>query len=323
MEFRTAEFIIIGILGFSFWVVGSVNVFKKAELYYPGHKKTLLPWGKILYFIIGLTAWVFISFSLMGPREPLGTIKGKTEVNDIFMVLDISRSMMARDFQPNRLEVAKEKIIEFVGLRPTDRIGVIIFGNKVFTLLPLTQDIELVRKVVSGINEKKMGFLGGGTNMGDAIGLSVARAAKSFTKNKVIVLLTDGVANVGNLNPIQAAEEAAEKKLKIYTIGIGRKENNKVLKLTPGGRYQKIPGGSVDLETLEKISQITGAKSFFADDASALKRVFDEIQQLEKTEIDTSLRVVYRENYLPYLSMGVFFLILSEIFRRFILRESW
>ena len=319
MEFRSASFVIVGVLGFIFWIVGTFNIFKKAEVYYPNGKgKRTLLWGKAIHFILGLLAWFFISFALMGPRESKGSIQGKIEINDILLVLDVSRSMLATDFQPNRLEVAKNKIIEFVRLRPTDRIGVIIFGNHVFTWLPLTRDPELVKKMVK---EVKVGFLGGGTNIGDAIGLAIARAAQSLAKNKVVILLTDGVANVGSIGPLQAAEEAAKKKLKIYTIGIGGKHNKKVLQLNPGGRYQKIPGGSVDLETLEKISEITNGKSFFANDSSALKRIFDEIQQLEKTEVNVSSRVVYQENYLFYLTIGVLLLMVSEMFRRMVLRE--
>ena len=317
MEFRSAGFIIIGVLGLLFWLAGTFNIVKKADIYFPARKGRSLLWGKSVHFLLGLLAWIFMSYALMGPREPKGSIEGKIEVNDILLVMDVSRSMLATDFRPNRLEVAKRKIIEFVELRPTDRIGIIIFGNNVFTLLPLTRDPALVKKMIGDI---KVGFLGGGTNMGDAIGLAIARAAQSLAKNKVVILLTDGVANVGSMSPLQAAEEAAKKKLKIYTIGIGGKHNKKVLQLNPGGRYQKIPGGSVDLETLEKISKITNGKSFFAGDSSALKRIFTEIQQLEKTEVKVSSRVVYRENYLFYLAIGVFLLVISEIFKRIFLR---
>ena len=320
MEFRSDAFVIIGILGFIFWLIGNFNIFKKAEIYFPDRKGKTFLWSKFTRFLLGLLAWILISFSLMGPREPTGSIQGKSEVNDIFLVLDVSRSMLATDFHPNRLEVAKNKIVEFVELRPTDRVGIIIFGNNVFTLLPLTRDPELVKKMVKDIN---VGFLGGGTNIGDAIGLAIARASQSLTKNKVIILLTDGVANVGSMGPLQAAEEAAKKKLKIYTIGIGGRQNRKVLRLNPGAQYQKIPGGSVDLETLKKISQITNGKSFFADDASALKRIFTEIQQLEKTEINVSSKIIYQENYLFYLTIGVLILMISEISRRILLRESW
>ena len=318
MEFRSAGFVIAGILGFLFWVVGTFGVFKRAEIYYPAGKGKTILWGKIVHFLLGLLAWIFISFSLMGPRESKGRVQGKIEINDILLVLDVSRSMLATDFRPNRLEVAKNKIIEFVSLRPTDRIGVIIFGNHVFTWLPLTRDPELVRKMVK---EVKVGFLGGGTNIGDAIGLAIARAAQSVAKNKVVILLTDGVANVGSMGPLQAAEEAAKSKLKVYTIGIGGQHEKKVLQLNPGGRYQKIPGGSVDLETLEKISKITNGKSFFANDSSALKRIFDEIQQLEKTDVNVSSRVVYQENYLFYLTVGALLLMISELFRRVFMRE--
>ena len=122
--------------------------------------------------------------------------------------------MLATDFKPNRLEVAKQKISDFVALRPKDRIGIVMFSEKAFTLLPLSTDLELIQEIISEI---KVGFLGSGTNIGDALALGVARAAQSLTKNKVIVLLTDGVSNVGVMTPEQATREAAEKNIKTYT----------------------------------------------------------------------------------------------------------
>src|SRR5690606_10237543 len=130
--------------------------------------------------------WCLISFALTGPRKPLKYLPGDTEVNDIYLVLDISKSMDAIDLEPNRLEVAKIKLREFAALRPTDRVGLIIFAEKVFTLLPLTTDPQLVDKMLS---EVQTDMLGSGTNIGDALALAVARAHKSETKNKVIILL--------------------------------------------------------------------------------------------------------------------------------------
>jgi hypothetical protein len=164
-----------------------------------------IPLGFPLLFFVGVAGWAFLSYSLMQPRKAQKFSPSNIEVNDIILCIDVSRSMLAEDIKPNRLEVAKDRIREFVKMRPTDRISVVIFSEKVFTLLPLTTDPVLVDQVLSEIS---IGYLGSGTNIGDGLALSVARAVNSETKNKVIVLLTDGVANVGTMTPIQAAEEA-------------------------------------------------------------------------------------------------------------------
>jgi Ca-activated chloride channel family protein len=253
----------------------------------------------------------------------MGFAKNKIEVNDIFFVVDVSRSMLAEDFSPNRLEVAKEKIAEFVALRPTDRIGIIIFSEKAFTLLPLSTDLKLIKQMVGEI--KVGGMLGSGTNIGDALGLAVARGAQSLAENKVIVLLTDGVSNVGFLTPQQAAQEAKEQGIKVYTIGIGGSRDAKI----PYGRnvfgrkrYQTIPGGSIDFKTLEEIADVTSGQSFAAQDEKALKDVLSEIEKLERSEIDSSARVIYKEIYLKFLIIGVILILLSELSRRIVFKEG-
>src|SRR5690606_32519325 len=180
------------------------------------------------------------------PKKPAGFVNDPEEVNDVIFVVDVSLSMLADDFKPNRLEVAKQKIQEFVDLRPTDRIALVMFSEKVFTLLPLTSDLKLVRQAISDL---RTGFLGSGTNIGDALALGVARGLQSLAKNKVIILLTDGVSNVGTMTPLQAAEEAKNAGIKVYTIAVGGDGDARIP--VPGGfgrqRFQYIPGGSFDV----------------------------------------------------------------------------
>jgi Ca-activated chloride channel family protein len=216
----------------------------------------------------------------MQPRKAQKFTPSSVEVNDIILCIDVSRSMLAEDIKPNRLEVAKDRIREFARMRPTDRISVVIFSEKVFTLLPLTTDPALVDQVLSEIS---IGYLGSGTNIGDGLALSVARAVNSDTKNKVVVLLTDGVANVGTLTPIQAAEEAKKFGIKVYTIGLGTDEDAKIPVGNGifGTQYQLIPGGSIDYKTLKEISDMTGGKFYPAKSNGALKEILDDIQKLE------------------------------------------
>ena len=305
------------------WALDYWKVFQRAQLYFPQGQGPLIWWKKtlrIVLFIAGAVGWAYLSYSLMQPRKPQKYSPSNIEINDIVITIDVSRSMLAEDLKPNRLEVAKEKIREFTRLRPTDRISVVIFSEKVFTLLPLTTDPSLVDKVLSEIS---IGYLGSGTNIGDGLALSVARAVNSDTKNKVIILLTDGVANVGTLTPIQAAEEAKKYGIKVYTIGLGTDGDAKI-PVGPGvfgTQYQLIPGGSIDYKTLKEISDLTGGKFYPAKSEEALKDVLNDIQKLEKTEIKVNHQIVYDEQFYYYLLLGVAILFGVEVLRRLLLKD--
>jgi Ca-activated chloride channel family protein len=320
MEFKYPLYFVVSALFILFYLLRFFQFRKSPEFYVPKKLWNSNTLGlRHLNLILGLSGACLIGFSLSQPRTPMGFAKNEIKVNDIFIVVDVSRSMLAEDFAPNRLESAKKKIREFVKLRPTDRIGIVMFSEKAFTLLPLSTDLELIDQI---IDEIKVGFLGMGTNIGDALGLAVGRAAQSIAKSKVIILLTDGVSNVGNMTPEQSAEEAKKQGVKVYTIGIGQKANGALLKTGRGrGRYQRIPGGSVDLETLDKIASKTGGKSYYASDENALTEVLSEIQLLEKTDIETSAKIIYQELYWQYLAWGVLLLLLSETISGLFLKE--
>ena len=321
MEYKSATLALIGVGALLFWVLEYWKVLKKPQLVAPAvvNKNGVFPL-RLLLFLFGVAGWILISYSLAGPRKPLKSVPSNIEVNDIFFVMDVSRSMLAEDIKPNRLEVAKTKLREFASLRPTDRVGVIIFSEKVFTMLPLTTDPGLVDQILSDI---RVGFLGSGTNIGDGLALAVARAKASKTKNKVVILLTDGVNNVGNVTPLQAAELAKDSGIKVYTITLGTKEDAKIPvgKGLFGTQYQTIPGGSFDLKTMQEISDITNGKSYMAESEESLKEILDEIQKLEKTEIKSQNQVVYDEKYFDFLLWGVLLLGLCELSRKIVLRE--
>ncbi len=321
MEYKSLYAGLLGVIALLLWSFEYWKVFKSPELVLPQKAKNKN--GNVLrvcIYIVGFISWILISVALTGPRKPLKFAPQNIEVNDIYVVVDVSRSMLAEDLKPNRLEVAKEKLREFAKLRPTDRIGVIIFSEKVFTLLPLTTDPGLIDQILAQI---KVGFLGSGTNIGDALALAVGRGQASKTKNKVVVLLTDGVNNVGNMTPLKAAELAAEYEMKVYTIGLGSKKDAKlpVGKGLFGTQYQNIPGGSIDLKTLKEISDLTGGKSYMASSEESLKEILEDIQKLEKTKIKSSGQVVYDELFFPYLMWGILLFLASNISRRFVLRE--
>jgi Ca-activated chloride channel family protein len=323
-EYTNVLFSIFGAVALVIWSVEYWNVFKRGQLVISkGAFGSRLIIRRLIIFMIGIVAWGCITFSLTGPRTPLGLVKDDIEVNDVTFVVDVSRSMLATDFNPNRLEVAKKRILEFIKLRPRDRIAIIIFSEKVFTLLPLTTDLELIDRVVPQI---RPGFLGSGTNIGDAIGLAVGRGLQSIAKSKIIILLTDGVSNVGMITPLEAANRAKESGIKVYTIGVGGKGDAKipVPKNLTGGRliYQTIPGGSVDFGILKTISKITNGKNYVARDGSALGDVLKEIELLERTKVDVTGHVIYKEQYLFFVIVGVGLLLFAEISRRLFIREA-
>lgn len=323
MEFKNPLFLWFGVAAGIMWALDYWKVFQRAQLYYPQAQSKFAWWKqglRILLFILGVIAWAYLSYSLMQPRKAQKFSPSNIEVNDIVLCIDVSRSMLAEDIRPNRLEVAKERIREFARLRPTDRISIIIFSEKVFTLLPLTTDPALVDQVLSEIS---IGYLGSGTNIGDGLALSVARAVNSETKNKVIVLLTDGVANVGTLTPLQAAEEAKRYGIKVYTIGLGTDEDAKIPVGNGvfGTQYQLIPGGSIDYKVLKEISDLTGGKFYPAKSEKALKEILDDIQKLEKTEIKVNHQIVYDEQFYTYLLIGVAILFGVEVLRRLLLKD--
>ena len=323
-EFLNSNNAIWALCGFTAWAIHYFNVFKISEISIPGtlvsrsRSLSVLKW---LLCLVGFTAWAMIGVALMGPREPVGKVQSQKEMNDIYFVVDVSRSMFAEDFPPNRIEAAKQRIKEFVKLSPVDRIGIIMFSDEVYTLIPATTDLGLVEKSVDDI---RIGPLGAGTNIGDALGLAIARSTSSIAENKAVILLTDGASNVGLLSPSQAAEKAKELGVRIYTIGIGGDPRAKL----PMGRdafgrkrYAKMPGGSMDFETLNNIAKISNGKSFVAGNNDSLKDVLKEIEKLERKKIDVSGRVIYKELYLNYLIVGLILFLSVEIFRRLVLRE--
>lgn len=323
MEYKYPYLLWVGAFVGLIWVLDYWKVFQRPIIYFPQQEHRLSFWKKALRFVLfgaGVVGWAYLSFSLMQPRKPHKISPSNIEVNDIVLCLDVSRSMLAEDIKPNRLEVAKYRIREFAKLRPTDRIAVVLFSEKVFTLLPLTTDPGLVDKALSEIS---IGMLGSGTNIGDGLALSVARAVNSETKNKVIVLLTDGVANVGSMTPLQGAEEAKKYGIKVYTIGLGTDEDAKI----PVGngifgmQYQLIPGGSIDYKVLKEIADMTGGKFYPAKSDKALQEILDDIQKLEKTEIKVNNRIVYDEQYYSYFAIGVGLLFLVEMIRRLLLKD--
>ncbi|OGV95464.1 MAG: aerotolerance regulator BatA, partial [Melioribacter sp. RIFOXYB12_FULL_38_5] len=228
-----------------------------------------------------------------------------TEGIDIAMVLDISGSMLAEDFKPNRLEAAKKVIDEFIKGRTVDKIGLVIFSGESFTQCPLTIDYSVLRNLLKDI---QMGMIEDGTAIGNAIANGVNRLKDSKAKSKVMILLTDGVNNAGHIDPLTAAQIAQKFGIRIYAIGVGTMGQAPYPFQTPFGiRYQMVPV-EIDENILKQIASATGGKYFRATNNRKLAQIYDEIDHLEKTRVEVTSYRHARELYFGWALAGLLLL---------------
>ena len=271
-----------------------------------------------LPFALRMIALIFLIVALARPQNFSAGQNVNAEGIDIAMVLDISGSMMAEDFKPNRLEAAKDVIDNFIKGRTTDRIGLVIFSREAFTQCPLTIDYSVLRNLLADI---KTGMIEDGTAIGNGIANGVNRLKDSDAKSKVIILLTDGVNNAGEVDPISAAEIAAKFGIRIYTIGVGTRGEAPYPVQTPfGTRYQMMPV-EIDEALLKKISDLTGGQYFRATNNRALEEIYNKIDKMEKTKIEITSFKNAKELYAGWLEIGFLFLLLELVASRTILRK--
>lgn len=260
-------------------------------------------WRTRLFRVLSLLPWVafaLLSVAMARPQSGTREIDVKSEGIDIIAVIDASGSMKAEDFQPNnRLFVAKQVASDFVRGRTGDRIGVVVFAGEAFTQCPLTLDQGVLLDLIESIN---FGIEPDGTAIGSAIATAVNRLRKSEAKSKVVILLTDGKNNSGSVDPLTSADAAAALGIKIYTIGVGAKGEAPYPIDDPlfGRRYVRMPS-DVDDESLTEIAKKTGGLYFRATSSEALEQIYDRIDQLEKTTVET-------REYVDYADLGPLFL---------------
>jgi Ca-activated chloride channel homolog len=237
-----------------------------------------------------------------------------TEGIDIVLAIDISSSMLARDFKPNRLEAAKEVAIEFIKERPNDRIGLVIYSGESFTQCPLTTDHDKLINLFEGI---KNGMITDGTAIGMGLANAVNRLKESDSKSRVVILLTDGENTAGSIPPITAAEIAATFGVKVYTIGVGTKGQAPMPTQDMFGRIRyQMMDVNIDEETLGQIADLTNGKYFRATDNDKLKEVYSEIDRMEKTVIE---EIQYEKKYEEFLPLAL--IALGLLFGEFLLRK--
>tara|TARA_B110000046_G_scaffold168308_1_gene186625 strand:- start:4371 stop:5378 length:1008 start_codon:yes stop_codon:yes gene_type:complete len=287
-------------------------------------KPSILSKLKPILALLRVLALAAIIVALARPRNVSVSKKTKTNKGiDIVMAIDVSASMLARDLKPNRLEALKKVAIDFVDRRPNDRIGIVVYAGESFTQTPITSDKAIVKRTIS---ELKWGQLEGGTAIGMGLGSGVNRLKESKAKSKVIILLTDGVNNSGNIDPRTATELAKELGIKVYTVGIGTNgmadfpwsKDPRTGRLN--FRKQQV---EIDEDLLKEIAKETNGKYFRATDNTSLKEIYDEIDKLEKTKIEEFKYYNYQEMYrsLVLLALGLLlleFLLRNTLFKSFI-----
>ena len=283
---------------------------------------SLLSKLKPVLYLLRILALVAIIVALARPRNVAVSKKTKSNKGiDIVMAIDVSASMLAKDLKPNRLEALKKVAIDFVDRRPNDRIGIVVYAGESFTQTPITSDKGIVKRTIS---ELKWGQLEGGTAIGMGLGSAVNRLKESTAKSKVIILLTDGVNNSGNIDPRTATELAKELEIKTYTIGLG---TNGMADFpyskdprTGELQFRKLPV-EIDEELLKEIATETQGKYFRATDNESLKEIYDEIDKLEKTKIEEFKYYNYQEKYRIFIFLGLGFLLLEFLLRNTIFKS--
>ena len=271
-----------------------------------------------LLFVLKVLAMSLLIFAMARPQSKSSKRNVYTEGIDIVISLDISGSMLAEDFKPNRLDASKEVAKTFIENRPQDRIGLVVFSGESFTQCPLTSD----HRVLFGlIDEVKTGMIEDGTAIGDGLGTAVNRLRYSKAKSKVVILLSDGVNNMGYMDPISAAEIAKKMGIRVYTIGVGKMGKAPFPFRTPMGiQYQQVDV-NIDEPLLSEIAEKTGGKYFRATDKKKMESIYQEIDALEKTIIDVMIYDRRSEEFMPFLLLALFFLVFEFLFRNTIFKS--
>jgi len=299
--------------------------FKKKEVYIPlpsleALQDTNSNWKVWLYKAIPYLKLLVLTLFILALARPRLTLKQQSvnaEGIDIILTMDISSSMLAMDFDPNRLEASKKVAIDFIKNRPYDRIGLVVFAKEAFTFSPITTDHDLLNNFIEKI---QVGMLKDGTAIGNGMAAAVNRLKDSKAKSKLIILLTDGENTAGYITPQTAIDMAKKYNIKVYTIGIG---SNGVAK-TPvkdwfGNTYITKEKVVIDERLLTKIANETGGKYFRAQNLEELKNIYDYIDKLEKTKIEVKVFKRFSEEFRIFLIPGLILLLLIFLLKKSIL----
>lgn len=280
--------------------------------------KTVMNYMRHVPFILRTLALTMIVIAIARPRSSEKVDKVDTEGIDIVLAIDVSTSMLARDFTPDRISAAKDIAIEFISQRPSDRMGIVVFAGESYTQCPLTTDratlINLMKEVSTDLIED-------GTAIGNGLATAVARLKDSDAKSRVVILLTDGVNNRGEITPQMAAEIAKTYGIRVYTIGVGAKGMAPYPVMTPWGvDIQKVQV-EIDEDLLSDIAEATGGQYFRATDNTKLMEIYSEINKMEKVRTTIDSFPIYKELFTTYALIALAALLLEIVFRMFIVKR--
>lgn len=265
-----------------------------------------------------LGAMVLLIVAAARPRSSSMMEKVDAEGIDIVITMDVSTSMLARDFQPDRLEAAKDIAMEFIAGRPADRMAIVVFAGESYTQCPLTTDraalINLMKDVQTDLIED-------GTAIGDGLATAIARVKDSDAKSRVVILLTDGVNNCGSITPQTAAQIAREYGIRVYTIGVGANGTAPYPVMTPWGPRMQDVEVKIDEDILRDIAAQTGGRYFRATDKSKLAEIYAEIGKMETTRISVDSFPVYKELFEPYALAALALMLLALLLELIVLRR--
>ena len=275
-----------------------------------GAPRTVRYYLRHLPFVLRAAAFSLLIVALARPQDVEENVSTNTEGIDIMLAIDVSASMLARDFQPDRITAAKEVAGSFIADRYGDRIGLVAFAAEAFTQSPLTTDQSTLQTLLARI---RSGLIDdSGTAIGNGLATAINRLRESDAKSKVVILLTDGVNNRGQITPMTAAEIARAQNIRVYTIGVGSMGTAPYPAVDIYGNItfvqQKV---EIDEKTLQAMAEMTGGKYFRATDNEKLKAIYDEINQLEKSKVEVFEHVAYHEQFLGWV-LGALALLLVE-----------
>ena len=284
--------------------------------------KTVRHYLRHLPFALRAAAFALLVVALAQPQDIEQNVRTNTEGIDIVLAIDVSASMLARDFRPDRITAAKEVAGSFVADRYGDRIGLVVFAAEAFTQSPLTTDQSTLQTLLARI---RSGLIDdSGTAIGNGLATAINRLRESEAKSKVIILLTDGVNNRGQIAPMTAAEIARAQGIRVYTIGVGTEGTAPY----PAVDIYGQPTGDVvmakveiDEKTLGAMADLTGGKYFRATDNAKLKAIYDEINQLEKSKVEVTERISYHERFLVWALAALGALLLEFLLSNLVLKR--
>jgi len=274
-----------------------------------------------LPFVLRLLALACIILALARPQRHTDERLNKGEGIDIVLSIDVSGSMLSSDFQPNRLEVAKEVAEEFIRSRPVDRIGLVIFSGESYTLCPITTDKNTLLTQVNGL---RSGMLQDGTLIGEGLATAVDRLSKSDAKSKVVILLTDGKEEAPEtrlIDPLTALEIAKTQGVKVYTVGMSAQNAVPVQEETNGKKHKPTTNFFLDEELLRRIADETGGQYFRARDKMSLENIYQQIDKMEKSKIEIQSLRHYTEEFIPLLLIALGLLFIEIVLRYTIFRK--